>query len=86
MRVVFYSSAFCEPCRATRDALAEVTRLVPRVVVDERDVARHGDAAEADGIRSTPTVLILDDADSEVFRATGAPTIDQLLTAVARAL
>ena len=86
MHVVFYSSAFCEPCRVTRGVLAEVVRLVPQVQVVERDVARFADEAEADGIRSTPTVLILDGDGTEVFRATGAPTVDHVLTAVARAL
>lgn len=86
VHVVFYSSAFCEPCRVTRGVLADVVALLPRVRVDERDVARFPDEAEADRIRSTPTVLILDGDGNEVFRAAGAPTLDQVLTALARAV
>lgn len=86
MRVDLYTSAFCEPCARARAVLTEAARLVPAAEVVERDVAFHPDAAEADGIRSTPTVIVRDADGGEVFRAEGVPTLDQALTAMARAL
>lgn len=86
MKVSFYSSAFCEPCMLTRSVLAEASRLVPTVSVVELDVARDETRAEADGIRVTPTVIIAADDGTEVFRAEGAPTINQVLVALAKAV
>jgi len=86
VKVDFYSSAFCEPCMTTRSVLAEVARLVPGAEIVERDVARHGGAAVAAGIRSTPTVIVSNAAGAEVFRAEGAPTLNQVLVALAKAV
>ncbi|MEN2741915.1 thioredoxin family protein [Microbacterium sp. X-17] len=83
--LTLYTSAFCEPCMQTRAVLAEAVRLVPGLRVTERDVARDPARAESDGIRSTPTVIVLGDG-AEVFRAEGVPTLNQVLVAAARAL
>ncbi|WP_342357150.1 thioredoxin domain-containing protein [Paramicrobacterium chengjingii] len=83
MKLVLYTSAFCAPCAAARRAVADVQNLVPWVTSIERDVVAHETHAEADGISSTPTLLILSPSGREVFRAEGAPRTDQLLTAVA---
>ena len=37
-------------------------------------------------IDATPTVIIRDSSGAEVFRATGVPTVPQVLTAAVRAL
>jgi protein-disulfide isomerase len=70
----------------TRSVLAEAARLVPTASVVELDVARFESEAEADGIRVTPTVIIASEDGSEVFRAEGAPTLNQVLVALAKAL
>jgi thiol-disulfide isomerase/thioredoxin len=80
-----FSSAFCAPCRATRRVLGEVTALVDGVVHVEVDAEQHLDATRAFGIVRTPTTLVLDATGTEVTRATGAPTRDQVLTALAQA-
>ncbi|NYE35890.1 thiol-disulfide isomerase/thioredoxin [Nocardioides cavernae] len=80
-----FSSAFCAPCRATRRVLGEVTELVDGVTHVEVDAEHHLDATRALGILRTPTTLVLDAAGVEVVRATGAPSRDQVLTALARA-
>ncbi|MGO4103003.1 thioredoxin family protein [Leifsonia sp. YAF41] len=86
MDLILFSSSFCEPCAQTRAVLAEVERVVPQATVIEFDVARDNAEAEAHGIRSTPTVLVRDASGAEVFRAVGAPTLDQVLVAAAKAL
>lgn len=80
-----FSSAFCAPCRATRRVLGEVTALVDGVAHVEVDAEQHLDATRAFGIVRTPTTLVLDASGAEVTRATGAPTRDQVLTALTRA-
>ncbi len=78
-----FSSAFCAPCRATRRVLGEVTGLVDGVAHIEIDAEHHLDATRAFGILRTPTTIVLDPSGAEVTRATGAPTRDQVLTALA---
>lgn len=80
-----FSSAFCAPCRATRRVLGEVTALVDGVAHVEIDAEHHLDATRAFGILRTPTTVVLDASGAEVTRATGAPTRDQVLTALAQA-
>lgn len=86
MQLVLYTSSFCAPCAQARSVLAEAERLVPQARVIERDVAFENVQAADDGIRITPTVIVLNDAGTEVFRATGVPTLNQVLTAAAQAL
>ena len=80
-----FSSAFCAPCRATRRVLGEVTAMVDGVTHVEIDAEHHLDATRAFGVLRTPTTVVLDASGAEVTRATGAPTRDQVLTALAMA-
>ncbi len=86
MQFILYTSAFCTPCALAREVLAEAERLVPKARVVERDVAFENVKAADDGIRLTPTVIVLNDSGTEVFRATGVPTLNQVLRAAAKAL
>jgi thiol-disulfide isomerase/thioredoxin len=86
MELTLFSSSFCEPCIQTRAVLAEAERLVPQATVRVLDVANYSDEAEANGIRSTPTVVVKNDEGTEVFRAVGVPTLAQVLVAAAKAL
>ena len=70
----------------TRKVLAEVSALVPSARIAELDVVRDADEAERAGIRSTPTVVIVQDDGTEVFRAEGVPTVNQVLVALAKAV
>ncbi|MBX3100856.1 MAG: thioredoxin family protein [Salinibacterium sp.] len=86
MNLLFFASDFCEPCMVTRKVLGEVSLLVPRARIAELDVVRDADEAQRAGIRSTPTVIVLRDDGTEVFRAEGIPTTNQVLVALAKAV
>jgi thiol-disulfide isomerase/thioredoxin len=86
VNLLFFSSSFCEPCMATRTVLAEVAALVPAARIAELDVVLDAGEAERAGIRSTPTVVVVADDGSEVFRAEGVPTVNQVLVALAKAV
>ncbi|TCJ30156.1 thioredoxin family protein [Nocardioides jejuensis] len=77
-----FSSAFCAPCRATRRILADVAGLVDGVAHVEIDAEHHLELVRRLGIMRTPTTLVLDEHGREVTRAQGAPTKDQVLTAL----
>jgi thiol-disulfide isomerase/thioredoxin len=79
-----FSSAFCAPCRATRRILTEVTDLVDGVEHVEIDAEHHLELVRRLGIMRTPTTLVLDEHGREVTRAQGAPTKEQVLTALGR--
>lgn len=86
MKLLFFASAFCDPCIHTRAVLAEVARIVPAVTIAELDVARDEAEAKRAGILSTPTIVVLGEDNVEVFRAEGVPTVNQVLTALAKAV
>jgi thiol-disulfide isomerase/thioredoxin len=86
VNLLFFSSTFCEPCMLTRKVLDEVSTLVPAARLAELDVVRDSGEAERAGIRSTPTVVVTRDDGTEVFRAEGVPTLNQVLVALAKAV
>ncbi|MEV7413955.1 thioredoxin family protein [Streptomyces sp. NPDC089919] len=71
--LVQFSTAFCQPCRATRRILAEVAALVPGVAHVEIDAEERLALVRALGIEKTPTVLVLDAGGAVVRRAAGMP-------------
>lgn len=81
-----FSSAFCAPCRATRQVLSGVAASVEGVAHVEVDAEHHLSATRELGVLRTPTTLVLDADGREVTRAAGAPTRAQVLTAVAGAV
>jgi thiol-disulfide isomerase/thioredoxin len=81
-----FSSAFCAPCRATRRVLEDVASGLPGVVHLEVDAEHHLDVVRRLGIMRTPTTLVLSDEGVEVTRATGAPSKQQVLAALGKAV
>lgn len=80
-----FSSSFCGACRQTRMALNRVLQLVPGATLTEFDVAVHPEHAESLNIEHTPTTIIRDGDGREVSRATGVPSLPQILVAAAHA-
>ena len=81
-----FSSAFCAPCRATRRILEDVASTTPGIAHIEVDAEHHLDVVRRLGILRTPTTLVLGPRGAEVTRATGAPTKQQVLSALGRAV
>ncbi|QHC65120.1 glutaredoxin domain-containing protein [Rathayibacter oskolensis] len=86
MIIELYTSAFCGACHAARAVLERAVELVPSAEIRELDVAFHPVEAEAAGVRSTPTVVVRSAEGTAVFRAEGAPSLPQALSALALAL
>ncbi|MER5810539.1 thioredoxin family protein [Streptomyces sp. NPDC002033] len=84
--LVQFSSAFCQPCRATRRILAEVAALVEGVAHIEIDAERNLGLVRALGVEKTPTVLVLDAAGRIVRRAEGMPRKADVIAALGAAL
>lgn len=84
--LVQFSTAFCQPCRATRRVLADVSALVPGVGHVEIDAESRLDLVRRLGITRTPTVLVLDAAGGIVKQAAGQPRKADVLAALAQAV
>lgn len=88
--IVQFSSAFCQPCRATRRTLRHVVddlvTTVDGIEIVEIDADDHLDLTRAWNIESTPTVVFLDPDGDEVLRATGQPRTADVLAGIAQVL
>lgn len=84
--LVQFSSAFCQPCRATRRVLAKVAAMVDGVAHIEVDAEARLSLVRRLDVRRTPTVLVLDAAGRVVSTATGQPRTADVIAAIGRAL
>ena len=80
--LVQFSTAFCQPCRATRRILDEVVAMVDGTAHVEIDAEAHLDLVRRLDIRRTPTVLILDGSGAIVKRASGPPRKADVIAAL----
>ncbi|MDD2857813.1 MAG: thioredoxin family protein [Candidatus Nanopelagicales bacterium] len=80
--LVQFSTAFCQPCRATRRILDEVTTMVPGTSHIEIDAEAHLDLVRQLDIRRTPTVLVLDARGVIAKRAVGLPRKADVIAAL----
>jgi len=80
--LVQFSTAFCAPCRPTRQILAQVAGMADGVSHVEVDAAARLDLVRRLGISSTPTVLVLDQAGAIVKRASGLPRKADVIAAL----
>ncbi|WP_405144287.1 thioredoxin family protein [Sphaerisporangium sp. NBC_01403] len=71
--LVQFSTAFCQPCRATRRILSEVSGMVPGVRHVEIDAESRLDLVRRFDVMRTPTVLVLDGAGKVIKKASGQP-------------
>jgi thiol-disulfide isomerase/thioredoxin len=84
--LVQFSSAFCQPCRATRQVLDEVSRTVDGVAHLEVDAESNLALVRRLDVRRTPTVLVLDAAGGIVRRASGQPRKADVIAALGEAV
>ncbi|MFD5468752.1 thioredoxin family protein [Kitasatospora sp. NPDC127059] len=84
--LVQFSTAFCQPCRATRRVLAEVAEMVDGVAHVELDAEAQLELVRRLEVLRTPTVLVLDAAGRVVRRAAGMPRKADVIAALGQAV
>ncbi len=84
--LVQFSTAFCQPCRATRRILDEVAGQVPGVTHVEVDAEAHLDLVRRLDVMRTPTVFVLDGRGRVVRRAVGQPRKADVVAALGEAI
>jgi thiol-disulfide isomerase/thioredoxin len=80
--LVQFSSAFCAPCRATRQILSRVANQIDGVRHVEIDAESRLDLVRRLGIVRTPTTLVLDAQGAVLTRASGAPRQEQVIASL----
>jgi thiol-disulfide isomerase/thioredoxin len=80
--LVQFSSAFCAPCRATRQVLAEVAGMTDGVAHVEIDAESHLELVRRLDVRRTPTVFVLGPDGHIARRASGQPRKADLIAAL----
>jgi thiol-disulfide isomerase/thioredoxin len=84
--LVQFSTAFCQPCRATRRILAEVAGMVAGVAHVEIDAESRPDLVRELQVTATPTVLVLDARGRVVRAAAGQPRKADVIGALGAAV
>jgi thiol-disulfide isomerase/thioredoxin len=84
--LVQFSTAFCQPCRATRRILDEVAAMVGGVVHVEVDAEARLDLVRRLDVMRTPTVMVLDASGRVVRRASGQPRKADVIAALGEAV
>ena len=80
--LVQFSTAFCQPCRATRRILSDVSGMVAGVRHVEIDAEARLDLVRRFEVMRTPTVLVLDGAGRVVMKASGQPRKADVIAAL----
>ena len=80
--LVQFSTAFCAPCRPTRQVLGQVAGMVDGVSHVEVDAAERLDLVRRLRINSTPTVLVLGPDGAVATRAVGVPRKADVIAAL----
>ena len=84
--LVQFSTAFCAPCRPTRQMLTQVAGMVDGVTHVEIDAAARLDLVRRLRINATPTVLVLGPDGAIVRRAVGLPRKADVIAALGSAV
>ncbi len=80
--LVQFSSAFCAPCRATRQILGEVAAMIDGVHHVELDAESRLDLVRRLNIFTTPTVLVLGPDGAIARKASGQPRKADVIAAI----
>jgi thiol-disulfide isomerase/thioredoxin len=80
--LVQFSSAFCAPCRATRQVLGEVAGMVDGVRHVEIDAESRLDLVRRLDVRRTPTTFVLGPDGHVTHRASGQPRKADVIAAL----
>ncbi len=80
--LVQFSTAFCAPCRPTRQILTQVAGMVDGVTHVEVDAAARLDLVRRLQVNSTPTVLVLGPDGAIAKRAVGLPRKADVIAAL----
>ena len=75
MRVIKFSATWCGPCKMLARNLENITTNIP---IENVDIDENQDAAMEFGVRGVPTMIMLDENNTEVKRMVGMQSLKDL--------
>lgn len=80
MQVMYFSAAWCVPCKILRPMVESVSRNMG-VNVSYIDADQNQSACQSYGINSVPTIIITDSTNNVVFRRSGVMSKEEISSA-----
>ena len=74
-KVLRFTASWCQPCKGLAMALADIETNIPIEVID---IDKTMDTPMIYGVRGVPTLIKLDENNSEIGRLTGMQTKEKL--------
>lgn len=75
MKLLKFSAQWCNPCKMLSSTLATCSIPVP---IEEIDIDENQELTQKYGVRSIPTMILVDDTDEIVSVSIGQKTKDQI--------
>lgn len=75
MKVVKFGAVWCPGCSSLKMTLAGMDIKLP---IEEVDIDSNTEAAATYGIRSIPTMILVDENDNQIRRVTGNLSADKV--------
>ena len=75
MRVLKFSATWCQPCKMLARNLEDVNTIIP---IENIDIDEHQDTAMEYGVRGVPTMIMLDENNTEIKRMVGMQSLKDL--------
>jgi thioredoxin 1 len=83
MSIMYFSAAWCGPCKMFKPIVQKVSQDVG-TYVNYVDVDQNPDLVKKHSISSVPTIVITDANGNQVFRQSGVIPTDQLINAFSK--
>lgn len=78
MKLLKFAASWCGPCQGLKITIQNLEDKIT-IPIEDIDIDTNTDLAVQYGVRSVPTLVIVDDSGTEIKRSVGALTADKLL-------
>ena len=75
MKVIKFSASWCGPCKMLARNLEDITTNIP---IENVDIDENQDVAMEYGVRGVPTMIMLDENNTEIKRMVGMQSLKVL--------